>query len=272
MVSRRKVPSPGGPKAGRRPESCRRRRIQAGGGLLMLDYDGTLAPFRQDPARARPWPGVRRLLRRISDNPQTRVVVVTGRSVEDLLRAYAPPSPVEVWACHGWEYFAHGRHKRLPLPAGCGSDLRRALEAVADLLACGARLEVKPASLALHVRGLPAARAAAILAEGRRRWRVVCRAGRLELLEFAAGIEIIARGRGKGVVVDELLARALPGERVAYLGDDVADEEAFRRVRRRGEAIRVAAQRSPTAAERTLRPPAELLAYLGTWLSHRRSG
>ena len=250
----------------------RQKRRRAGGGLLMLDYDGTLAPFRRDPARAGPWPGVRRLLQRISVNPRTRVVVVTGRSVEDLLRVYAPPAPVEVWACHGWEHFAHGRHTRLPLPAGCGSDLRRALEAVADLLARGARLEVKPASLALHVRGLPAARAAALLAEGRRRWRVVCRAGRLGLLQFAAGIEIIARGRGKGVVVDELLARALPGERVAYLGDDVADEEAFRRVRRRGEAIRVATRCSATAAGKTLRPPVELLAYLGTWLSHRGPG
>ena len=26
--------------------------------LLMLDYDGTLAPFRVDPAQARPYPGI----------------------------------------------------------------------------------------------------------------------------------------------------------------------------------------------------------------------
>ncbi len=271
MSSTRVARPPGGPKEAKKLGRGRRRRTPmdegcVGAGLLMLDYDGTLASFRRDPARARPWPGVHRLLTRISANPRTRVVVVTGRSVEDLLRVFTPPAPVEVWACHGWEHFAHGCYTRLPLPAGCGTSLRRALEAAADLLARGARLEVKPASLALHVRGLPAARAAAILAEGRRRWRTVCRAGRLELLEFAAGIEIIARGRGKGVVVDELLARALPGERVAYLGDDVADEEAFRRMRRRGEAIRVAARRAPTAAERTLRPPAELLAYLGTWV------
>jgi trehalose 6-phosphate synthase/trehalose 6-phosphate phosphatase len=251
--------------ADRRDHRC------TGGGLLMLDYDGTLAPFRRDPARAKPWPGVRRMLERISTHPNTRVVVVTGRSVEDLLRVYAPPAPVEVWASHGWEHFANGHHTRLPLTAGCGSDLRRALDSVPDLLARGARLEVKPASLALHVRGLPAARAAAILAEGRRRWRVVCQAGRLELMEFAAGIEIIARGRGKGTVVEELLSRSLPGERVAYLGDDVADEEAFRRVRRRGEAIRIGVGRSPTAAERTLHPPVELLAYLATWLFPRGS-
>ena len=33
--------------------------------LLLLDYDGTLAPFRVDRFQARPWAGVRELLRRI---------------------------------------------------------------------------------------------------------------------------------------------------------------------------------------------------------------
>src|SRR5450631_508195 len=33
--------------------------------LLLLDYDGTLAPFRLDRFQARPWTGVRELLTRI---------------------------------------------------------------------------------------------------------------------------------------------------------------------------------------------------------------
>ena len=33
--------------------------------LLLLDYDGTLAPFRVDRFQARPWAGVRELLERI---------------------------------------------------------------------------------------------------------------------------------------------------------------------------------------------------------------
>jgi trehalose-6-phosphatase len=33
--------------------------------LLLLDYDGTLAPFRVDRFLARPWAGVRELLTRI---------------------------------------------------------------------------------------------------------------------------------------------------------------------------------------------------------------
>ena len=37
---------------------------------LLLDYDGTLAPFHIDPAEARPYPGVEPLLDRIGHHPR----------------------------------------------------------------------------------------------------------------------------------------------------------------------------------------------------------
>ena len=51
----------------------------ARGALLMLDYDGTLAPFRVDPAQARPYPGIAETLDAIMQEGSTRVVVITGR-------------------------------------------------------------------------------------------------------------------------------------------------------------------------------------------------
>ena len=71
--------------------------------LLMLDYDGTLAPFSDDPAEVRPYPEVIRLLDEIMGSRRNRVVIVTGRS----LALAPPPLPLtrrpELWGEHGWQ-------------------------------------------------------------------------------------------------------------------------------------------------------------------------
>ncbi|HKQ29792.1 MAG TPA: trehalose-phosphatase, partial [Burkholderiales bacterium] len=53
--------------------------------LLMLDYDGTLAPFKIDPAEATPYPGVIERIEAIMEDPRSCVVIVSGRWIHDLL-------------------------------------------------------------------------------------------------------------------------------------------------------------------------------------------
>ena len=48
--------------------------------VLMLDYDGTLAPFHVDRFEATPYPGVDERLVTLSTIPQVRLVLVSGRS------------------------------------------------------------------------------------------------------------------------------------------------------------------------------------------------
>jgi trehalose-6-phosphatase len=55
---------------------------------------------------------------------------------------------------------------------------------------------------------------------------------------------------------------------VAFLGDDLSDEAAFRAVRRigkRGLSVLVRREFRETAAEIWLRPPGELLIFLERW-------
>jgi trehalose-phosphatase len=52
---------------------------------LLLDYDGTLAPFQIDPARAEPYPGVREAIATILAAGHTRLAIVTGRAIRDLV-------------------------------------------------------------------------------------------------------------------------------------------------------------------------------------------
>ncbi len=52
--------------------------------LLLLDYDGTLAPFTPDPAQAVPSARAMGLLKQLTASPSNRVVVISGRRKEDL--------------------------------------------------------------------------------------------------------------------------------------------------------------------------------------------
>ena len=51
---------------------------------LLLDYDGTLAPFNSNPEHAYPYPEIANTLRRIQRETDTRLAIVTGRRASDI--------------------------------------------------------------------------------------------------------------------------------------------------------------------------------------------
>ena len=53
----------------------------APGRVLLLDYDGTLAPFRVERDRATPYEGVRETVRELAHSGRTRVVVISGYAI-----------------------------------------------------------------------------------------------------------------------------------------------------------------------------------------------
>jgi trehalose 6-phosphate phosphatase len=80
--------------------------------LLLLDYDGTLAGFRVDRFRARPWAGVREQLIRLQQQDRTHMVVITGRPPEEIAPMLGLDPPLEAWGLHGAKrLFADGRHE-----------------------------------------------------------------------------------------------------------------------------------------------------------------
>ena len=89
--------------------------------VLMLDYDGTLAPFRVERDRATPYPGVRERVEALLAGGRSRVVVVTGRALGEIDALLGVNPPLEVWASHGWEHRGRGGEvQRFPLPESAG--------------------------------------------------------------------------------------------------------------------------------------------------------
>jgi trehalose 6-phosphate synthase/trehalose 6-phosphate phosphatase len=73
---------------------------QASARLLMLDYDGTLAPFTPDRMRAFPYRDIPELISKIM-GANTRVVLISGRSARELLFLSGIHPQPEIWGSHG---------------------------------------------------------------------------------------------------------------------------------------------------------------------------
>ena len=70
-------------------------------GALVLDYDGTLAPFCKDRLNAFPYPGVSQALFRIMRTGSTRIAIVSGRPVEEVIPLLGIFPIPEIWALDG---------------------------------------------------------------------------------------------------------------------------------------------------------------------------
>jgi trehalose 6-phosphate phosphatase len=240
--------------------------------VLMLDYDGTLAPFHVQPERAVPYPEVAAALEELVAAGGTRVVIVSGRPADEVPPLLSLAMRPEIWGSHGWERLLPDGRRVVEQP---GSDARRALAeataVVAQLMGDGARLEQKLASIALHWRGLDEDAAADLQRRAQAAWQPIAQQGAVEILPFDGGLELRAVGCNKQYAVKAVLSEAPQESAIAYLGDDITDEDAFRAVRTRGIGVLVRPQFRETAADVWIKPPEELVAFLRHW-SVRKQG
>jgi trehalose-phosphatase len=234
--------------------------------VLMLDYDGTLAPFRVDRARAIPYPGVREAVAAILASERAHLVVVSGRAIDDLLPLLRLERLPEVWGAHGWERLtAAGRYSIGAFDSRGAQGRAEAREWIAQQ-GFTQYAEEKPASIALHWRGLAPGRAESLRAAVLGHWGARAPVVGLELHLFDGGAELRIPGRDKGFAVRTVLAEAGAGAVAAYVGDDLTDEDAFGALSGQGLGVLVRAELRPTAADIWLQPPHELLAFLARWL------
>jgi trehalose 6-phosphate phosphatase len=186
--------------------------------LVASDYDGVFARLVGDPSAAKPEPGVAPALARLSAVDGVVVAMVSGRGVRDLQATSGFTGKLRWVGSHGAELDG-------PL-TGELADRRDALVRLLEPVVRrvdGARLEVKPASVAVHVREVPDRLAAVALLEDVDALAdpsLTKKPGK-EVLELAV------TDADKGTALHRL--RAETGAAAAlYLGDDVTDEDGFR--------------------------------------------
>jgi len=235
-------------------------RLERQESILLLDYDGTLSPFQVDPQKAVPYPGVVKRLEMIRDNPRTRLIIVSGRSIETLL-PLLPLHPIpEIWGCHGGERLTMDKRTVMVLSEKQRKGILKAKE-LAKGTASENRCEVKPLSIAIHWRGCSSDEIATV----RKTVQFDVTDYDLECHEFDGGIEFRVQGMNKGGAIETILEEVGPEPLIAYAGDDATDEQAFEALGERGLKILVREELRPTHADIQLTPPKELLSFLDRW-------
>jgi trehalose-phosphatase len=233
--------------------------------VLFLDYDGTLAPFRENRHEAIPYPGVREVLEKILESGGCRVVLISGRWTKDLPPLLGLKKLPEIWGSHGLErLFPNGHYEMAALSDEEVRGLAEAGELVITA-GLGHHSEQKPGCLALHWRGLDENARVRLISRVEEKLAPLARKTGLVLKEFDGGLELRAPGRNKGDAVRTVLSEESPEAVCAYLGDDLTDEDAFKALEGRGLGILVRKQWRSTAAAAWLKPPGELIRFLERW-------
>ena len=232
--------------------------------VLLLDYDGTLAPFRKRRDQAVPYKGVREILEGIMNSGVCRLVIVSGRWTEDLKPLLGIKKLPEVWGSHGIERLRPDGSREI------AAFSKSALKGIADAddwvehMGLHHMMEQKPGCIALHWRGMDREKIKELKRMVKKDWSKIAERAGLDILEFDGGVELRVPGHDKGKAVETILAEEGDAA-VAYLGDDVTDEDAFRAVKGKGMGVLVRKELRKTSADVWIKPPEELMKFLKKW-------
>jgi trehalose 6-phosphate phosphatase len=184
--------------------------------VLAFDFDGTLAPIVDDPARARIGERTRALLAAAAR--LFPCAVISGRSRADLAARLAGIPGLELAGNHGAE--AEGGSP----PAALRAQVRAWAGALRDVAGCeGVQVEDKGYSIAVHYRR------ARSPDEARR--RILGLAAALPGARVFGGhavVNLAPRGAPTKADAIERFAAGFPPWPVLFVGDDETDEDAFR--------------------------------------------
>jgi trehalose 6-phosphate phosphatase len=236
---------------------------------FFLDVDGTLLEFAARPQDVRVDAELRALLDRLCTLTNGAVALVSGRSIEDIDRIFAP---VVLPAAAG----LHGCERR----SACGS-VHAALPALETLADASSRVaefarvnpglgfEDKGKAMALHYRSAPHLRA---LAENEMRAVKESLGADFEVQKGKLVVEIRPRGRSKGDAIAEFATERPFADRVpVFIGDDLTDETGFEVVNwLGGHSVKVGP--GITRARWHLFDSAAVLRWLQAWVDHCTRG
>ncbi|MGE5695457.1 MAG: trehalose-phosphatase [Candidatus Sericytochromatia bacterium] len=243
--------------------------------FVCLDFDGTLSEIVADPDAATLVDGAADALKHMA--AQCPVAVVSGRNVADLQARVGVPAlyyvgsdGLEMIAPDGSQYQNESATVTAEVLADAADDLRRDLDGVP-----GAHVEHKRFAVTVHYRNVDSDHVGEVMAAAHtvsRRHGLGLTTGR-KMVELRSNIDW-----HKGKVLQWIHDRIPPTPRMLpiYVGDDLADEDAFDVLRFHGVGIAVQSEEGgdrPTAASFSLKNPREVCEFVrrgANWLAYQR--
>lgn len=231
--------------------------------LVLLDFDGTLAPIAAAPEAVRLDRETRRILANLNKPPHDTLAILSGRSLKEVSSLVRLKNVIYA-GNHGLEI--NGRGFKLPPKAREARKLRKFIKLLAQKFRMafgsfqGILVEDKNFTLSLHFRRLPAEQAflfnrlVRFFREKYEKYPLVWVRGK-KVWEIRPRVYW-----GKGDTALYLLQK-IPGAFPLAIGDDVSDEDMFKAIAKRGIAIRVGNSKT-SEADYYLKSPSEVRVFL----------
>lgn len=241
--------------------------LKSGFIFLLLDYDGTLIPFKDKPSDVTTPKKIKKIIRELIKNQKIMVIIVTGRSLYDI-KKLLNINGLSFIALHGLcietsdgVQFSWKQSNQVQLL------IKQIKKDIEDEIKKenGAFLEDKGLTLVLHYRLLSINKIQKIKKKFKNAVNTNDRKNILEIINGEKVIETRPKGWNKGKAIEMLLTKYAKKKDIfpIYIGDDITDEDAFKVLKKRGISIYVANQsKRMTTARYWVKNPDEVFCFL----------
>jgi trehalose 6-phosphate synthase/phosphatase len=211
--------------------------------ILLLDYDGTLSPFKARPETAVPEKTLLAVLNALSEDPRNNLVIISGRN-RTLLQDWFGSLNLGIVAEHGAWIRQKGKDwvPTIKVESNWKEKVRPTLRGYEDRLP-GSLLEEKEFSLVWHFRAADPELAYVRSKELADELSYFTENTELQVLQGSKSIEVRNVGINKGMAAKLLLSETT-FDFVLAMGDDWADEDLFEAIPDQAYSIKVGLAKS----------------------------
>lgn len=206
--------------------------------LLLLDYDGTLAPFTKIPSQAAPGKAMLQCLEKLSADEKNDVVIISGRDTTTLQK-WLGHLPISFVAEHGGFIKLKGGEweSQSTLSSDWKNEIRPMLQSYVTRCA-GSLMEEKENTLSWHYRnthpGLGFIRSRELF----NNLLQLTANTSVQVIDGNKVLEVRQVGVDKGVTALKMINQFSP-DFVLCIGDDTTDEDMFKALNGKGFTIKI---------------------------------
>ncbi|HEU0110959.1 MAG TPA: bifunctional alpha,alpha-trehalose-phosphate synthase (UDP-forming)/trehalose-phosphatase, partial [Flavisolibacter sp.] len=230
---------------------------------ILLDYDGTLAPYQKIPSLATPSDELLQLLKQLTLDKNNEIVIISGRDAHTL-ETWLGHLPLTLVAEHGASLRFKGEDwkEKINMSTEWKEQIRPLFQLFVDRCA-GSFIEEKNSTLAWHYRNTHPELGFSRSRELRNNLLQQLANTPLQVIDGNKVLEVRMIGVDKGITAMTILNNIQP-DFILCIGDDTTDEDMFRLLRDKGYTIKIG--RGNTAAQHTIPSQREVFPFLRRFL------
>jgi trehalose 6-phosphate synthase/phosphatase len=231
---------------------------------ILLDYDGTLAPYQKLPSMAAPSQELIQLLTQLTNDPSNELVIISGRD-SDTLEKWLGDLPMNMIAEHGAcvKYKGEKWKELVTVNTEWKEQVRPIMQLFVDRCA-GSFIEEKKSTLAWHYRNTNSELGFMRSRELRNNLLQLTANTALQVVDGNKVLEVRMVGVDKGAAATSMLGYINP-DYILCIGDDATDEDMFRALRDKAHTIKIG--RANTSAQYTILSQREVFPFLQRFIN-----